>query len=204
MSSPADVTGSAERAGSNVLSGSDFLQRSSDGLRIAFGIGGLVAIVLGLLMLFVPAASATTAAIIVGVLVGLYAIVTGIIYIGTSMFSRAMGGWARTGYILLGLLFVIAGIIVMSNIIFTGAVVALLIAIMVGVLWLFEGIMALTMLNQTSSKAWTVIYAIVSIIAGIALLFSPVMGAAVLWMLLAISLVVLGIVQAVRAFTSHH
>mgnify|MGYP003419510302 FL=1 len=73
-------------------------------------------------------------------------------------------------------------------------------SVTVGILWLFEGVLALTMLKQSSNKVWTVIYAIVSIVAGVVLLFSPFMGAITLWLLLGISMVVLGVVQVVRAF----
>ena len=64
--------------------------------------------------------------------------------------------------------------------------------------------------NHSSSSAptvtiWCIVMAVncsvISIIAGIVLLFSPVLGAAALWVLMGISLIVLGIVQVIRAFT---
>ena len=51
------------------------------------------------------------------------------------------------------------------------------------------------------SKVWSIIFAVISIIAGIVLLFSPLWGAAILWWLLGIALIVLGIINVVRAFT---
>ena len=51
------------------------------------------------------------------------------------------------------------------------------------------------------SKGWTIFFAIVSIIAGLFLLFNAITGAAILWWILGISLIVLGIIQIVRAFT---
>ena len=44
-------------------------------------------------------------------------------------------------------------------------------------------------------------WAILSIIAGIVVLFAPIWGVAILWWILGISLVVLGIINIVRAFT---
>lgn len=45
-----------------------------------------------------------------------------------------------------------------------------------------------------------VVFVVAGIVAGIVLLLSPLWGAAVLWWLLGISLVVLGIINIVRAF----
>ena len=50
------------------------------------------------------------------------------------------------------------------------------------------------------SRSWAVISGIFSIVAGVLLLFSPLLGAAVLWWLLGFALVVLGVVQIVQAF----
>ena len=48
---------------------------------------------------------------------------------------------------------------------------------------------------------WAIIFAVLSIIAGIILLFSPVWGVQVILVITGIALVVLGVVQIVRAFT---
>ena len=78
---------------------------------------------------------------------------------------------------------------------------ALFIGILVGIMWIVEGIVALSTLGDAASKGWSIFFAILSIIAGIVVLFSPVWGTLVLWWLLGISLIVLGIINIVRAFT---
>ena len=78
---------------------------------------------------------------------------------------------------------------------------AVFIGILVGIMWIVEGVVALTTIGLSGSKGWSVFFAILSIVAGIVLLFSPLWGAIVLWWLLGISLVVLGIIQMIRAFT---
>ena len=80
-----------------------------------------------------------------------------------------------------------------KNVIFLG--------ILVGVMWIIEGVVSLSTLSDSRSKGWTIFFAILSIVAGIVLLFSPLWGALVLWWVLGISLVILGIVQIIRAFT---
>ena len=69
-------------------------------------------------------------------------------------------------------------------------------------MWIVEGIVALSTLGDAASKGWSIIFAIISIIAGIVpALLRRSWGAAVLWWLLGIALVVLGIINIVRAFT---
>lgn len=181
---------------------STLLNRASDGVRTAIGVGGLIAVVLGLLIIFFPTKSGAVAMQIVAAVMAAYALVVGVVYIGTSIFSRTLGGWARTGHIVLGLLYVIGGVIMMVNLGATAVVLAIFLSVTIGILWLFEGVLALTMIKQSSNKVWTVIYAIISIIAGVVLLLSPIISAITLWLLLGISMVVLGVVQVVRAFAA--
>ncbi|MHA7986390.1 HdeD family acid-resistance protein [Rathayibacter sp. CAU 1779] len=168
-----------------------------NGIRTALGVGGVVALVVGILILVWPARTA----MVVTAIIAIYAIVGGLVYAGLGIFARSMGGWARVGHIILGILFIIAGVIAFIELGQTTAWLAVFLGILVGIMWIVEGVVALTALGDARSKGWTVFFAILSIIAGIILLFSPLWGAAVLWWLLGISLVVLGIIQVIRAFT---
>lgn len=179
----------------------DLRLRASDGVRTAFGIGGLVAIVIGLLIVLHPGKSAVVSMTIIAGLLAAYTLVTGAVYVGAALFSRTKGGWARTGNLLLGLLYVVAGVLVMSNLTATGAFLTIFLAVLVGVMWIVEGITAFTMLGQSRSRVWTIIFGAVSIIAGLTLAFSPLVGAVTLWWLLGIALLVMGVVQVVRAFS---
>jgi len=176
------------------------LQRAGDGLRTAIGVGGLIAVVLGLLILFFPAKSGAVMMQIVAAVMAAYALVVGVVYAGSAIFSRSLGGWARTGHILLGVLYVIGGIVMMANLGAAAAVIAVFLTVTIGVLWLFEGIMALSVAGSAGNRTWTIIYGIVSIIAGFSLMFSPLISAVTLWLLLGISMVVMGVVQVIRAF----
>ncbi|MGO3146776.1 MAG: HdeD family acid-resistance protein [Leucobacter sp.] len=173
-----------------------------EGSRILFGVGGLIAVVLGLFVLFAPKTSAGAALILVAALVGIYAIVTGLVYFGTALMSKSMGAWSRLGHVILGLLYVIGGVIIMSNLVFSGLVTALLFSIMIGVLWIVEGVLSFATASKSPSKTWSIIYGIISLIAGATLVFSPLMGAVTLWWLLGIAMVVLGAAQVIRAFRS--
>ena len=168
-----------------------------NGIRTALGIGGVLAVIVGILILVWPGRTAA----FVTAIIAIYAIAAGLVYAGLGIFSKTKGGWARVGHIVLGILFIIAGVVALFNLAQTTAWLALFLGILVGIMWIVEGIVSLSTLGDASSKAWTIFFAILSIIAGIILLFSPLWGAVVLWWLLGISLIVLGIINVVRAFT---
>ncbi|MGA0565849.1 HdeD family acid-resistance protein [Rathayibacter sp. KR2-224] len=168
-----------------------------NGIRTALGLGGLIALIVGIIILAWPG----HAAVALTAVVAAYAIVGGLVYAGLGIFSKSMGGWARVGHIVLGVLFVIAGIIAFAELAVAAVSLAVFIGILVGIMWIVEGVVALTTIGLSGSKGWSVFFAILSIVAGIVLLFSPLWGAIVLWWLLGIWLVVLGIIQIVRAFT---
>lgn len=168
-----------------------------NGIRTAIGIGGALAVVVGILILVWPG---KTAAVVVAI-IAIYAIIAGLAYAGLGVFSKTKGGWARVGHIVLGVLFIIAGILALLNLGSATAWFAVFFGLFVGIGWIIEGIVSLSTLGDSSSKVWTIIFAVISIIAGVTLMVSPIWGAVVLWWLLGISLVVLGIINLVRAFT---
>lgn len=165
-------------------------------MRTALGVGGLLALIIGILVLIWPGRTA----MVVTAIIAIYAIIGGLVYGSIGIFSKAIRPWPRIGHILLGIVFIVAGIIAFMNLGQTTAALAVLLGVLVGAMWIVEGIVALTTLRDSSSKVWTIIFAIISVIAGVVLLFSPLWGAVVLWWLLGISLIVLGIMNIVRAF----
>lgn len=168
-----------------------------NGIRTALGVGGVLALIVGVLILVWPGKTA----MVVAAIIAIYAIAAGLVYAGLGIFSKDKGGWSRVGHIVLGVLFIIAGIVAFMNLAQTTAWLAVFIGILVGIMWIVEGVVALSTLGDSASKGWSIFFAIISIIAGIVLMFSPLWGAVVLWWLLGISLIVLGIINVVRAFT---
>lgn len=174
----------------------DLEKSVTNGIRTALGIGGLVSLVVGILILAWPS---KTAMVVAGI-IAVYAAIAGVVNLAIGIFSRRLGRWPRVGYSLLGLAFLIAAALAFANLGATAAGLAILLGILVGIVWIIEGIVGLTMVGDAPSKMWTILYAIVSIVAGIAVLSWPLWGAAVLWLLLGLSLAILGVVQLVRAF----
>lgn len=172
-------------------------ERVVNSVRIGLGVGGALALLAGILVLAWPSKTA----IVVTAIIAIYAIVAGLIYAGIGIFSRTGTGWARIGHVVLGILFVVAGIMALTNLSQTKDWLAVFLGILVGIMWIIEGIAALSTVADASSRVWTIVFAIISVIAGVTVLLSPMWGVAVLWWLLGISLVVLGILNVVRAFT---
>ncbi|SFI34356.1 MULTISPECIES: HdeD family acid-resistance protein [Microbacterium] len=175
----------------------DLGRPATDTLRAALGISGMLALIAGLLILIWPG---KTALVVAGI-VAIYAIASGLAYAALGLFSRNKGGWARVGHVVLGLIFIVAGIVAFANLTATAVWLAAFLGILVGIMWIIEGLVSLSTLGASGSRIWTVIFAVLSIIAGIMLLFSPLWGAVVLWWLLGIGAVVLGITNIVRAVT---
>lgn len=169
---------------------------ATNSIRTLLGVSGILALIVGILVLVWPGRTASVVALVIAI----YALVIGIAYGAMGIFSKTMRTWPRIGHVVLGLVFIVAGIIAFMNLTLATGLLAVLVSVLVGIMWIVEGIVALSSLGDAASKVWSVIFAVLSIIAGIVLLFSPLWGAAVLWWLLGISLVVLGVINIVRAF----
>lgn len=167
----------------------------TNGFRITLGVAGIIGIISGILIVAWPGA---TAAIITAIIAG-YLVVMGIVYGASAFFSQGRSAGWRIGHILLAALFVIGGIAAFANLNATEAALAIVIGISIGVLWIVQGIVALTTMNFVRSRAWTIFFAVISILAGLVMFFSPVYGVAVLWVMVGVSAIFLGILQIIRA-----
>ena len=98
---------------------------------------------------------------------------------------------------MLGLLLVIAGIFALRNLESTVA----LLGIIIGIAWIIEGVAALVESASDGSRWPGILFGVISIIAGIVVLFLPEATVVVLIWIGGIFLVVAGLVQLVQAFT---
>lgn len=178
-----------------------FEKSAINGIRTALGVSGLVSLVIGVLVVFWPGKSLVTIAGALALLLGIYAVVAGVIYLGIGIFAKGGSGWSRAGNLLLGVFFLIAGIVTFANLGSAGITLVWLLGILIGIVWITEGVVSFTTLREVSSKGWAVFYAVVSIIAGIWLIIAPFIGVAFLWWFTGFALAALGIVQIARAFT---
>ena len=166
-------------------------------IRATLGISGVVALIIGILITFWPERSA----VVLTTILAIYLIIAGIAYLGMGIFSKGISGGARALDLILGILFIVGAIIAFANLAQTTAVLAIFIAVLIGVLWIVEGVVTLAQLGDAPSKGWAIFFGLLSIVAGIVVLFSPLWAAELLFIIAGIALIVLGIVQIVRAFT---
>ncbi|MCD2497364.1 MULTISPECIES: HdeD family acid-resistance protein [Microbacterium] len=176
---------------------SDRVQSTAKRVRLWLGIGGALALITGIIMLVWPG----SAVVAVTMVLAFYTLLTGIVYAVIGFTAPLAGVWSRIGHVLVGVLFIVAAIVAFANPSTTSVIVGVMVVTFIAIAWIFEGAAALASLNLSPSKGWTVFYAIVSILGGIALLFSPLIGLQVIVLWIAITLIVMGIVQIVRAFT---
>jgi len=166
-------------------------------IRVALGVGGVVSLIIGFIVVFQPEAAAAT----VVVLLSIYFLISGLVHIGIGIFSKGISGGARALQILLGILFLIGAGFALANLASATTFVAGLFGIVLGVLWIIAGVLAFVQLGDAPSRVWAIIFAVLAILAGILLLFAPVWGVQILFVLSGIALIVLGVVQVIRAFT---
>src|SRR5690606_16067978 len=138
---------------------------------------------------------------ILAIALGCYLVIAGLVFLGSMVFSKTMGGWRRVGNALLGLLYLVAGILVFGNLGGMAAALALFLSIFIGITWIVEGVLAFAAARSSQNKVWTIIYGVVSVLAGIVLVVAPLLAVVTLWLLLGISMAAMGVVQMVRAFT---
>ena len=162
-------------------------------MRTAMAVGGVVAIVLGVMILVWPGATLNVVAVLFGLyflIGGIARIVRGIVMVGGSAGVRVLN-------ILLGVLLLVAGVIGIRNPIGTIAVLGMVI----GISWLIEGVAALVETSTDSSRWFGILFAVISIVAGIVVLLSPVNSLGVLVIVGGVFLIVSGLVQLVMSFT---
>lgn len=166
-------------------------------VRAWLGVSGVLATLVGVAILVWPGRTA----MVVSVLLAIYLLGSAVAYLAVGVFSRGIGGGARTAHLVLAVIFGATGVIALTHLRETTVWIGVFLGIWIGIAWIADGVIAFATLGDAASKGWAVIFAALSVVAGITLLFSPLWGATVLWWLLGISLVVLGVSQIVRAFT---
>ena len=164
--------------------------------RWGFGIAGLVAIAMGIFVLVWPNEMVKIAAL----LVGIYAVLSGLIYIFTAIRAKELKSLARITRVVAGIAFITAGIVMLSFLSASAVVLANVLGVILGILWMVEGVSALMLLRgRVEQNALATAYAIVALVIGVLLLLTPVWGTAFLRWMIGFGLVLLGIAQVYRA-----
>ncbi|MBW3079517.1 HdeD family acid-resistance protein [Bifidobacterium simiiventris] len=172
-------------------------QQAKNAVRGLYGIVGAAAVILGLALLIWPGKTLTVFAVALGI----YFVVSGVIRIVSALVTIGLpGGW-RVLDVLVGILLAFGGVVMLKNAALSGTSLAIFVTLIVGFGWIMEGVMALAESWRLPKSGWAVCYAIISIIAGVVLLFSPVSSMMFLIIFGGCALIVMGVSAIVRAFT---
>lgn len=176
---------------------SEITRRGAKMLKTLQIVGGIVATILGLCLLFWPGKSI----LVLTIILGIYFTCVGVIRIISAFtLSGVPGGW-RVLEALTGVFMLIAAAIIFKNTGGSASFLLLFSAIMIGVSWIFEGILSLTETAGAFHSGWSIFAGIISILAGIIVIFSPISSAIMLITFAAIAMVIFGIVALVRGIT---
>ncbi|MFF1878919.1 HdeD family acid-resistance protein [Leifsonia sp. NPDC058230] len=174
------------------------LTRSAiNGVRAALGISGAVAVILGIVLIVWPVKTLAVLAIFLGI----YFVVAGVMRLALGIFSKGISGGMRTLNIVLGVLLVIAGIVALKNVTAAATTLIIFAIAFIGIGWIIEGVMSIAESSRASSSGWAIASGIISILAGIVVLFLPASSAVFLVFFAAAALIVLGAIGIWRAFT---
>lgn len=154
-------------------------------------LGAILAGVIGGLVLAWPGATL----LVVAILLGLYFVIRGIIRLVAGIFAPGLTTGGRTLSVVLGVLLIAVGIFALKN---PGDSLVLL-GILIGLSWIIDGIATLMESSRAISRAFALTAGILSIIAGVVVLFVPIEGVAVLTIVVGVFLVVIAVAQIIGA-----
>lgn len=174
------------------------IQEDFKKLRNFLMLDGIISIIVGLIIMFMPVRSA---AFVAGIM-GTAFIVIGLIRAISIFGNKEKTGWFKFGQLLIGLVYIVVGILIFADIRLATLTMLAIVGVMVGMTWFVEGIIQFSMIsNLISGKVWAVISALINIIAGIVLLFTPLIGGLFVWSLLGIFFIVIGVFKIVQFFS---
>lgn len=179
------------------LDARDLTKSAINAVRVAFGVAGAVALILGIVLLVWPEKTLS----IVAIILGINFLVVGIVRLGLSIFTSGISTGIRILNILFGVLLVVVGIVAIRNSAATAEFLVIFVVAFIGIGWIIEGVLALVEAGNSSSRGMAIFFGIVSILAGIVVLVVPATTGALFILIAGISLAVLGVVGIVRAFT---
>jgi uncharacterized membrane protein HdeD (DUF308 family) len=157
---------------------------------------GIVTLILGIIVAVHPSGSLSVIAVLLGVLL----LVSGLFHL-IRVFDPAEPNRVWLG--IAGLLFIVAGVILIRHLDLTKAVIGLLI----GITWIIQGVAALVAGLSGGShqgRGWWIAFGVISIIAGIVVTATPVSSLTVLAVLVGIWFIVIGVLEIMGAFLLRH
>jgi uncharacterized membrane protein HdeD (DUF308 family) len=153
---------------------------------------GVLTLILGIIVTFHPTGSLTVVAVLLGVLL----IISGIFHL-IRVFDAAEQHRVWLG--IAGLVFIVAGVVLIRHLNLTLALIGLLI----GIDWIIQGVTSLVAAladGPREGRIWWGFFGVVSLIAGIVVVAAPLSSVTVLAVLLGMWFVVMGLLEVIGSF----
>jgi uncharacterized membrane protein HdeD (DUF308 family) len=157
---------------------------------------GLLAVILGVVILVWPGPSIIVAAVLFGV----YLVVSGVVLVFLA-FGLPVSGGSRFLYFISGVASVILGILAFRH--FGSGYAILLLAIWIAVGFIFRGVSALASAISDPAlpgRGWAIFFGAISIIAGIVVLAYPFDSIVTLALVVGIWLIIVGVMEIISGF----
>ncbi|MBV8347389.1 MAG: HdeD family acid-resistance protein, partial [Mycolicibacterium sp.] len=154
---------------------------------------GLLAVILGVVILVWPGPSLTVAAVLFGV----YLVVSGVALVFMA-FSLPVSGGSRFLYFISGVASVILGILAFRH--FGEGYAVLLLAIWIGIGFIFRGVSAVAAAVSEPGlpgRGWAIFFGVISIIAGIVVLAYPFDSIVTLTFVVGIWMIIVGVMEII-------
>lgn len=157
---------------------------------------GVVTFVLGIIVAFHPDTSLDFIAVLVGIM-----------FLASGVFQLIRALDASTGHrawsAVVGLGFIVIGVVLIRHL----HVTRVLIALLIGLIWIVQGVAEL-MVGFTQSdrrgRGWSIVFGTVSLVAGIVVVSIPATSIVTLAVLLGVWFIILGLLQILGALTMRH
>lgn len=155
---------------------------------------GLLAVVLGIIVLVWPGPSLLVA----GILFGIYMVVSGIFQL-IAAFTHLPSTSFRVLSFISGVLSLIIGIFCFRD----DLTSIVLLGLWIGISWLFRGVAVLFAALSESGvpgRGWQIFYGIISALAGVVLIVWPISSLSTLVWVVGIFLIIIGVMEVITAF----
>ncbi|WP_368496152.1 HdeD family acid-resistance protein [Herbiconiux sp. A18JL235] len=160
-------------------------------------IRAILSLVLGIVVLVLSFNNPDAIVYTIAFLFALYFWIVGLVRIVQGIVNNSVTGGIRALQIILGVLLIVAGVVAIRN-----PVVSLVaLALVIGFSWIIEGVMAVIETAKDSSQWFGTILGVVSVVAGIIVIFLPLESIGILVLFTGILLIVTGIMSAITAVT---
>jgi uncharacterized membrane protein HdeD (DUF308 family) len=157
---------------------------------------GVVTLVLGIVVAAHPSGSLSVIAVLLGILM----LVSGLFHLARVLDPEEPH---RVWLGIAGLLFIVAGVILIRHLDLTKA----LIGLFIGITWIVQGVVALVAGLSGGSRpgrGWWIAFGVISLIAGIVVAATPLNSLTVLAVLVGVWFIVMGALEIIGAFLLRH